>query len=39
MVGRILGYIDAAFASFYIWLYGSTRGSQSKDDTIKLLSQ
>lgn len=39
MVGRILGYIDAAFAAFYIWLYGSNRKSHQKDDTIANLSK
>lgn len=39
MVGRILGYIDTATLMFLTYLYGTTRTSQAKDDTIKNLSK
>lgn len=35
LVGRILGMIDAATMAFLYWLYGSSAGSKTKDETIK----
>lgn len=34
IVGRILGYIDSGTVTFLIWLYGSTKSSGEKDQTI-----
>lgn len=38
MVGRILGYLDASLGGFILWLYGSTRQSAAKDQTISNMS-
>jgi hypothetical protein len=38
IVGRILGMIDAATLAFLYWLYGSSKGSRVKDDTISRLT-
>jgi len=38
LVGRILGMVDSATVMFLAWLYGTTRSSAKKDETISKLS-
>lgn len=38
LVGRILGYIDSACLMFLAWVFGTTRSSSNKDETINRLT-
>jgi hypothetical protein len=39
LVGRLLGMIDGSTMMFLAWLYGTTRSSSKKDETIRAMSK